>query len=83
MAIEVREITSLAGDAENWIQRIVGWVEECEKSGETIEYSDVIYFTACAYPKLWEHAIAPVWNDIREKLAFQVTPPGNSLSRVF
>ncbi|KAF3031554.1 hypothetical protein E8E11_001369 [Didymella keratinophila] len=73
MAVEVIEIGTLEGSAAGWIQTIVSWLEECERTSKNIQYKDVTYFNACAYPDLWERAIAPVWDEIKDKLSFQMS----------
>jgi hypothetical protein len=72
----IREIDSLEGSAEQWAKKIVNWLEECERArGNEISYRDVTYFNACFYPRTWDEAIGPIWEDLKAALGVKVPGP--------
>jgi hypothetical protein len=68
MATELEAIPN----AEQWVEKIVSWLKERETSNEMV-YRDVIYFTACSHPRMWEEVLDPISKDLKSALGLKVT----------
>lgn len=67
MATELNAIPN----AEQWVEKIVSWLKERETLNEIV-YSDVIYFTACSHPRMWEEVLDPISKDLKIALGLKV-----------